>query len=68
MMRRLEVELPERRSFFTPKTLAQYLSLSERSVRRMIAERAIASYRVGGSRRVRPEDVEIYLEQRKQGG
>jgi excisionase family DNA binding protein len=47
--------------FFTPKTLAAYLNLSERTVRQMLADRAIASYRVAGARRIDKTDVDAYL-------
>jgi excisionase family DNA binding protein len=57
----------ERRSFFTAKTLAVYLGLSERTVRDLIASKddrppVIPSYKVAGARRIRPEDVDAYLE------
>jgi excisionase family DNA binding protein len=55
----------ERRAFFTPKTLAQYLALSERTVRTMLANGAIPSYRVEGARRIDPADVDFYLAQRR---
>ena len=51
----------ERRAFFTPKTLAAYLSLSERTVRSMLANGRIPSYRVEGARRIDPADVDRYL-------
>jgi excisionase family DNA binding protein len=51
----------QRRAFFTPRTLAQYLSLSERTVRSMLAAGKIASYRVEGARRIDPADVDSYL-------
>lgn len=59
------VETEERRAFFTPKALAAYLSLSERTVRQMLADRAIASYRVAGQRRIAAEDVDTYLAARR---
>lgn len=49
------------RPFFTPKTLAAYLSISERTVRQMLADHRIASYRVEGQRRIDLKDVESYL-------
>ncbi|MHB8696313.1 MAG: helix-turn-helix domain-containing protein [Solirubrobacteraceae bacterium] len=51
----------ERRAFFTPKTLAAYLALSERTVRQMLADRQIPSYKVAGVRRIDPVDVDAYL-------
>ena len=47
--------------FFTPRSLADYLNVSERTVRQMIADRRISSYRVEGARRIDPADVESYL-------
>ena len=51
----------ERKGFFTPKTLAAYLALSERTVRQLLADSAIPSYRIAGSRRIDPADVDNYL-------
>lgn len=53
--------------FFTPKQLAQYLSLSDRQVRRLIHDRVIPSYRVGGARRIDRGEVEAYLRGRRDG-
>jgi excisionase family DNA binding protein len=58
----IEVVETQRRAFFTPKSLAAYLHLSERTVREMLLRREIPSYRIGGSRRVAPEDVDVFLE------
>lgn len=55
----------ERRPFFTPKALARYLSVSDRQTRRMLAEGAIPSYKVGGSRRIDPNDVDAFLRERR---
>jgi excisionase family DNA binding protein len=52
---------------FSPKTLAAYLAISERKVRQMIADREIVSYRVAGQRRIKPEDVDAYLDRRREG-
>lgn len=49
------------RPFFTPKTLAAYLDISERTVRQMVADQRIASYKVEGMRRIDRADVEAYL-------
>jgi excisionase family DNA binding protein len=54
--------IPGRKPFFTPRSLADYLNVSERTVRQLIAERRIASYRVGGARRIDPADVDRFLE------
>lgn len=63
----VEVTEFERRAFFTPKTLAQYLAVSERTVRSMLAAGTIASYRVEGARRIDPADVDSYLAKRREG-
>jgi excisionase family DNA binding protein len=60
--------LTQRRAFFTPKTLAQYLAVSERTVRSMLAKGTIPSYLVEGSRRVDPADVDAYLTNRRMVG
>ncbi len=60
------VAVSERRQpFFTPRGLAEYLSVSERTVRAMLAEGKIASYQVEGSRRISAEDVDLYLASRR---
>ncbi len=63
----MRVTRPERRAFFTPKTLATYLALSERTVREMLRRGALPSYRVGGARRIDPSDVDSYLAGRREG-
>jgi excisionase family DNA binding protein len=50
-----------RRAFFTPKTLAEYLAVSERTVRGWIADGTIDSYLIGGSRRIDPADVDAFV-------
>jgi excisionase family DNA binding protein len=62
----LDVSPGRRRAFFTPKALAVYLSLSERTVREMLRNRAIPSYRIEGARRIDPRDVDSYLAARRQ--
>jgi excisionase family DNA binding protein len=61
----IEVVEQTRRAFFTPKTLADYLDLSERSVRELLLKRKIPSYKIEGARRVAPEDVDAYLARRR---
>ena len=53
--------LTERRAFFTCASLASYLQVSERTVRSWIADGAIPSYLIGGSRRIDPADVDEYV-------
>jgi excisionase family DNA binding protein len=60
-MSALRIVEQDLRPFFTPKTLAAYLSVSERTVRQMLADHRIASVRVEGQRRIDHKDVEAYL-------
>ena len=55
------------RPFFTPKVLAAYLSISERTVREMLSKERIPSYKVEGQRRIDPADVERYLARNRNG-
>ena len=63
----VRVTQSDRRAFFTPKSLAAYLALSERTVREMLRRGTLPSYRVGGARRIDPSDVDSYLAQRREG-
>jgi putative molybdopterin biosynthesis protein len=51
----------DRRPFFTPKALAGYLSISERTVREMLAKGRLPSYKIEGQRRISAEDLDAYL-------
>lgn len=66
-MTAIRVAQQERRPFFTPKALADYLSISERTVREMLSKQRIPSYKVEGQRRIDPADVEVYLAQHRNG-
>jgi excisionase family DNA binding protein len=57
----VKVARPDLRPFFTPRTLAEYLSVSERTIRDMLAKQRIPSYKIEGQRRIALEDVEKYL-------
>ncbi len=63
-----EVEIigDERRAFFTPETLAAYLSLSGRTIRDMLKRGEIPSYKIRGARRIDPDDVDRYLAKHRQ--
>ncbi len=50
-----------RQAFFTSRSLAAYLALSERTVRELLRIGAIPSYKVAGSRRIDPVDVDAWL-------
>jgi len=45
----------------TIAAVAKHLGISGRTVRRLLEDRKIAFHRVGGSIRVTPADLEIYL-------
>jgi excisionase family DNA binding protein len=51
----------ERRPFFTSRQLADYLALSERTVRELLRTGAIPFYKVSGARRIDPADVDAWL-------
>jgi excisionase family DNA binding protein len=56
------------RAFFTERTLAEYLSVSDRTVRDWIRHGKLPSYKLGGSRRIDPTDVDAFLAARRQNG
>jgi excisionase family DNA binding protein len=47
--------------FFTERSLAAYLAVSDRTVRNWIRRGELPSYKLGASRRIDPADVEIFL-------
>jgi excisionase family DNA binding protein len=55
-----------RRPFFTPRGLAEYLGLSLRTVRDMLARGVIPSYKFEGARRIDPDDVDRYKAARRE--
>lgn len=66
-MSAVRVSKQELRPFLTPKTLAEYLSISERTVGEMLSKQRIPSYKVEGQRRIDPADVEQYLARNRNG-
>ncbi|MGD0386395.1 MAG: helix-turn-helix domain-containing protein [Solirubrobacteraceae bacterium] len=54
------------RPFLTVRMLVEHLQVSERTVRQMLIDGEIASYMIGGSRRVDPADLEDYLRSHRQ--
>jgi excisionase family DNA binding protein len=48
-------------SFFTERTLAAYLAVSDRTVRNWIRRGDLPSYKIGAARRIDPADVEDFL-------
>jgi len=47
--------------FFTERSLAAYLAVSDRTVRNWIRRGELPSYKLGASRRIDPADVEDFL-------
>jgi excisionase family DNA binding protein len=48
-------------TFFTERTLAAYLAVSNRTVRNWIRRGELPSYKLGAARRIDPADVEVFL-------
>lgn len=48
-------------NFFTERTLAAYLAVSDRTIRNWIRGGDLPSYKLGASRRIDPADVEDFL-------
>jgi len=48
-------------SFYTERTLAEFLAVSDRTVRNWIRHGELASYKLGAARRIDPADVEDFL-------
>ena len=52
-------------TFFTERTLAAYLAVSDRTIRNWISRGELPSYKLGASRRIDPADVNAFLAQRR---
>ena len=52
-------------AFFTERTLAAYLAVSDRTIRNWIRRGELASYKLGAARRIDPADVEDFLARRR---
>lgn len=48
-------------SFYTERTLAEFLAVSDRTIRNWIRRGELPSYKLGASRRIDPADVEDFL-------
>jgi excisionase family DNA binding protein len=48
-------------NFFTERSLADYLAVSDRTIRNWIRRGELPSYKLGTSRRIDPADVEDFL-------
>lgn len=52
-------------AFFTERSLAAYLAVSDRTIRNWIRRGELASYKLGASRRIDPADVDVFLAERR---
>jgi excisionase family DNA binding protein len=52
--------------FFTERTLAAYLAVSDRTIRNWIRRGELPSYKLGASRRIDPADVDAFLERHRE--
>lgn len=48
-------------AFFTERSLADYLAVSDRTIRNWIRRGELPSYKLGAARRIDPADVEDFL-------
>ena len=53
-------------AFFTERSLAAYLTVSDRTIRNWIRRGELPSYKLGAARRIDPADVEDFLAQRRE--
>ena len=51
--------------FFTERSLAAYLAVSDRTIRNWIRRKELPSYKLGAARRIDPADVEDFLAQHR---
>ncbi|HTT94539.1 MAG TPA: helix-turn-helix domain-containing protein [Solirubrobacterales bacterium] len=58
----------ERRAWFTLATLADHLQVSERTVRNWVGRGELRSYKISGSRRFDPDDVDAFLARFRDAG
>jgi excisionase family DNA binding protein len=52
-------------AFFTERTLASFLAVSDRTIRNWIRRGELPSYKLGAARRIDPADVEDFLAQNR---
>jgi excisionase family DNA binding protein len=58
----------ETRAFYTERSLAAHLSVSDRLIRKWVREGRLRSYKFGGCRRFDPADVDAFLAAHRQEG
>lgn len=54
-------------TFFTERTLADFLAVSDRTVRNWIRRGELPSYKLGAARRIDPADVDDFLLRHRDG-
>jgi excisionase family DNA binding protein len=52
-------------AFFTERSLATYLAVSDRTIRNWIRRGELPSYKLGAARRIDPADVDTFLARRR---
>jgi excisionase family DNA binding protein len=57
----MHTNTPSESTFFTERTLAAYLAVSDRTIRNWIRRGELPSYKLGAARRIDPADVEDFL-------
>ncbi len=53
-------------TFFTERSLAAYLAVSDRTIRNWIRRGELPSYKLGAARRIDPVDVDTFLARRRE--
>jgi len=53
-------------TFFTERSLAAYLAVSDRTIRNWIRRGELPSYKLGAARRIDPADVDTFLARRRE--
>ncbi len=61
----MERKTPSEPPFFTERTLAAYLAVSDRTIRNWIRRGELPSYKLGAARRIDPADVDAFLASRR---
>jgi excisionase family DNA binding protein len=51
--------------FFTERSLAVYLAVSDRTVRNWIRRGELPGYKLGASRRIDPADIDAFLDRHR---
>lgn len=64
-LRGMARKAPEATTFFTERTLADYLAVSDRTIRNWIRRGELPSYKLGAARRIDPVDVDAFLASRR---